>query len=97
MTQQARILLVDSQADGLRDEAEALRQAGYDVLSATAAQTNLEMVQKFLPAVVVLSMPNLQGAEISREIKASPKLAGTKIMHLWTASTSEIDSRKALY
>ncbi|HET9281396.1 MAG TPA: PAS domain S-box protein [Candidatus Angelobacter sp.] len=89
MVQQAQILILDFQSDGLRDAAEALRQAGYNVLSANSRQTALEAAHKLLPAVVVVSMvpPDLQGGEISREIKSSPKLAGTKIVHIWTAST----------
>ena len=90
MTQEARILIVNCQSGGLEDAAEALRAGGYQVLSADTRQTALETIHNVRPAVVLLNVvsPDLQGTEISHEIKSSPKLMGTKLVHIWTPPTS---------
>src|SRR5512147_1463403 len=94
MAQQARILMVNCQFEGLREAAESLREAGYEVLYADMEQAVCETVQKLLPAVVLLRIvpSDLQAAEISHEIRSSPKLMGVKVVHICMPTTSLLAS-----
>ena len=86
------ILVVDDE-DDLRDLVELqLRREGFDVVVAASGARALEQVERFRPCLVVLDLmlPDLQGTEVCRRIRANPELAGTPIIML-TARGEEID------
>ncbi|MDC3955357.1 response regulator [Polyangium jinanense] len=60
-----------------------LRRAGLDVIEASSGMDALEMVHRELPDVVVLDvkLPDIDGFEVCRRIKANPRTAGVKILH----------------
>ena len=60
-----------------------LRRAGIDVIEASSGMSALEMVHRDPPDVVVLDvkMPDLDGFEVCRRIKANPHTAGVKVLH----------------
>ena len=71
-----------------------LRQAGYQVLSAGDGAAGLALVRQAKPALLVLdlTLPGLDGLEITRQLRASsdPTLAATYIIML-TARVEETD------
>ncbi|MDI1479660.1 response regulator [Polyangium sp. y55x31] len=60
-----------------------LRRVGLEVIEASSGMGALEMVHRELPDVVVLDvkLPDIDGFEVCRRIKASPRTAGVKILH----------------
>jgi CheY-like chemotaxis protein len=59
----------------------ALRDEGYRMVSALDEQA-LEAARRYRPAVVLLdlSMPQMDGAEVSRRLRADPATAGIPIV-----------------
>ncbi len=68
----ARVILVEDDHSIRQLAAAALARAGFDVDSAAAAMEGLQMVVKDQPDLVVLDLglPDLDGAELLRMIRA---------------------------
>ena len=78
----ARILLVDDESDIVRTLQFRLQAAGFEVLTADNGAQALEMMSD-QPVDLILSdfmMPEMNGIELTRTIKANPRWFGTKIM-----------------
>jgi CheY-like chemotaxis protein len=69
------VLLVDDSADSRELYAEMLRKAGYRVLEAADGVEGLAMAFAELPALVVMDlwMPDLDGWEVTRRLKADAR------------------------
>lgn len=81
----ADVLVVDDDSDIRTLIATALRLEGWTVAQAdggTAALTHLESSVENPPAVVVLDvqMPDLDGWEVLRQVRATEALAGTAVV-----------------
>jgi CheY-like chemotaxis protein len=65
------ILLIDDDASMLRVLEVALKDAGYQVISATDGIEGLELISQHQPALVIsdIMMPNMDGVEFFRAIK----------------------------
>lgn len=77
-----RILLVDDESDIVRTLQFRLQAAGYEVLTAANGAEALEMMREE-PVDLILSdfmMPEMNGIELTRTIKSSPRWFGTKVM-----------------
>ena len=76
MTQQARILVVDDEPQIGRVLRTGLRTHGYDVRVAADGLSALETFNDWRPDLVVtdLSMPNLEGLELCRRLRALSQL-----------------------
>ncbi len=74
-----RILLVDGEAAQLAATARLLRSAGFDVLEATTGTECLQAAKRCRPDLVLLdaALPDLDGHQVCRELKADPALEGT--------------------
>lgn len=86
------ILVVDDE-DDLRGLLELnLVREGFEVVTAASGLEALEQMEKHRPRLVVLDLmlPDLQGTEVCRRIRANPAFAGTPIIML-TARGEEID------
>jgi DNA-binding response OmpR family regulator len=73
----------------------AIRKLGYDVVSAADGEQALELARTTAPdlAVIDVSMPIVDGLELTRLLKADPETARTKIM-LLTAFAQDVDREK---
>lgn len=85
-------LVVEDDEDILRLLVFNLQAAGFEVVSATNGYEALSLARARTPAIIVLDimLPGLDGFEVCKELKRSPKTAATPIVML-TARGEEID------
>lgn len=76
------ILSVDDSPDKLELIAVILNEAGYRVLSASSGTEGLEIAKQQIPDLIIsdVTMPDMDGFEFCRLIRADPKLRGIPIM-----------------
>ena len=80
-----KILLVDDNRDFLQVTGEILRmKAGYDVILLEEGGRTFDVARQEKPDVIMLDvyMPNADGPQICRELKASDDLANIPILFL---------------
>ena len=87
-----RILVVDDEEDILNLLSYNLKKAGFDVLTAEDGPEALELAVKELPGLILLDimLPNMEGTEVLKRLKANPSTAGVPVIML-TAKGEEID------
>jgi two-component system alkaline phosphatase synthesis response regulator PhoP len=87
-----RILVVDDDREIVRLMRGYLEQAGYRVLEAYDGETALYMLQTERPDLLLLDLmlPDRDGWDITRHIRATPHLANTPIIML-TARVEDVD------
>ena len=87
-----RILVVDDDKSIVRVLRGYLEQSGYQVLTAVDGETALHMLRRERPDLVILDlmMPNLDGWEVTRIVRADKGLAATPIIML-TARVEDTD------
>lgn len=92
-----RVLIADDEPHILKSLGFVLDRAGYEVLEARSGQEALEMVEQANPHLVFLDimMPDLDGYEVCRRIKADEQLASTYIIML-TAKGLAGDTERGL-
>lgn len=73
------------------------KKNGFDVMVARNGQEALDLVEKQLPAVVLLDimMPDVDGYAICKHIKSHKKLKDAKVVFM-SAKSREADIRKGL-
>jgi pilus assembly protein CpaE len=92
-----KILIVDDDPDTVKFINIMLSRLGYSVVSATSGMEALERVQVEHPDLIILDvmMPGMDGYEVSRNLRRSPKTATTPIL-MFTAKTT-IEDKLAGY
>jgi two-component system phosphate regulon response regulator PhoB len=85
-------LVVDDEEDILNLLSYNLKKAGFDVLTAEDGPEALELAVKELPGLILLDimLPNMEGTEVLKRLKADPSTAGVPVIML-TAKGEEID------
>ena len=93
----AHILAVDDDTRVLRSIARLLESAGHTVSTAASGQEALELVRQNPPDLVVLDiiMPEMDGLEVCRRIRADPFLARLPVLFL-TAKSRPSDVAEGL-
>lgn len=73
MTEEVRVVVVDDQVDGADSLAELLTNNGYSVKTAHDGTQALALIEAFQPLCVLLDirMPDMDGAELSKRLRAS--------------------------
>lgn len=92
------VLNVDDN-DGMRFARSTIfRAEGYRVLEAHNGRTALELAQQYVPDVMLLDvhLPDINGLEICRQIKANPRTRSIKVVQLSATSKSPRDQLYAL-
>ena len=86
------VLVVDDSPEALAMLNQALEQAGLTVLIALEGNQAIHIAQKMVPDLIVLDalMPNLDGFETCRRIKADPRT--THIPVIFMTALSDTDS-----
>jgi two-component system, OmpR family, phosphate regulon response regulator PhoB len=87
-----KILIVEDEADLVRTLEYNFRQAGFEVYTATTGREGLRIAAAKTPDLVLLDLmlPDLQGVEVCRLLKADPKTRSTPVIIL-TARGEEVD------
>lgn len=88
------ILNVDDNEAGRYAVTRDLRRKGYEVLDAATGREALELASSEQPDLVLLDvrLPDIDGFEVCRRLKADPGTAGIPVLHL-SASYSDNPSR----
>jgi two-component system CheB/CheR fusion protein len=79
-----RVVVVEDNADSREALCALLEAAGYDCRSAGSGRAALALVSEFAPEVVILDLglPEVDGFEIARRIRADPRHAGACLVAL---------------
>ena len=90
--QKKTVLVVDDEKDIVEMIGFNLNRHGYDVLTAHDGLTALGIAERQTPDLIILDlmMPGLDGTEVTRRLKADPKLAQIPLLML-TARSEETD------
>ena len=88
----AKVLIVEDETDLVRTLEYNFRQAGFEVYTATTGREGLRIAAAKTPDLVLLDLmlPDLQGVEVCRLLKADPKTRATPVIIL-TARGEEVD------
>ncbi len=91
-TKAKRILVVDDEEDILNLLSYNLKKAGFDVVTAQDGPEALELAVKERLGLILLDimLPNMEGTEVLKRLKADPSTAGVPVIML-TAKGEEID------
>src|SRR5258707_4308189 len=83
-TTSPKILIVEDEADLVRTLEYNFRQAGFTVLTATRGRDALQMATNQTPDLVLLDLmlPDIEGTEVCRRLRAEPKTKAIPIMML---------------
>ena len=92
-----KILVVDDDEDNRAVAAQYLAFLGAEVRTAENGADGLEALRSFMPTFVLLdlSMPEMDGWEMHRQLRANPATAGLPVIAL-TAHAMQEDAHKAL-
>jgi CheY-like chemotaxis protein len=92
-----RILAVDDNAMNLKLVVTLLAHRGYNLRTAVSAVEALDVVRAFRPHLILLDLqlPDIDGLELTRRLKASPETSGIIIVAV-TAYAMKGDEQKAL-
>ncbi|MET0556154.1 MAG: response regulator, partial [Vicinamibacteria bacterium] len=79
-----RVVVVEDNADSREALCALLESAGYDCKSAGSGGAALALVSTFVPEVVILDLglPEVDGFEIARRIRADARHAGARLVAL---------------
>jgi len=79
-----RILITDDEPLALKATAHLLKSAGYEVLTASNGEETLQLAEQDHPDIMLLDviLPDIEGTEICRRLKADPHTADIFIILL---------------
>ena len=82
----SRILVVDDNLASLKLVTFLLAQVPYDVRAAIDAEDAIDLVRRFKPRLILvdLQMPDTDGLELTRRLKADPATRDTRIVAVTT-------------
>ena len=85
------VLIVDDVPDNLSVLHDALDESGYTVLVATHGEAALQRAAQALPDIVLLDamMPGMDGFEVARRLKASPRTTHIPIIFMTGLTETE--------
>src|SRR5262245_14039039 len=92
-----KILLVEDNPVNRRLAGFLLRSQGYQMLEASSALDEFAIIQKELPALIVMGiqLPGMDGLEATKKIKAEPETADIPVLAV-TSYAMKGDREKAL-
>jgi DNA-binding response OmpR family regulator len=93
--EKATVLVVDDSATFREELADALRKAGYSVLTASTGEEGLRVAAASRPTAIVVDglMPGIDGATVIRKIRLDAALRGMPCILLTAAEDSSAELR----
>src|SRR5262245_23108764 len=87
----ARILVVDDVTKNLQVVGTMLRNAGFEIMPTTSGAQALERVRAQLPDLILLDlmMPEMDGLEVCRRLKADPATGPIPVIFLTASNEME--------
>jgi two-component system chemotaxis response regulator CheY len=88
-----KVLIVDDSATVRQQVSMALKQVGFDVVEACDGVAGYEAIDRDSQIAVVVcdvNMPRMNGIEMLKKVKGSPKNAGLPIIMLTTEAASDL-------
>lgn len=86
-----RILAVDDNAAALYATSRVLRSAGYEVLQASTGAAALAAAPQADLVVLDVNLPDMDGFEVCRRLRANPETARLPVLHLSATFTNSSD------
>ena len=86
-----RILSVDDNPAALYATARVLRSAGYEVIEATTGAAALVAAPRADLIVLDVNLPDMDGFEVCRRLRANPQTAQIPVLHLSATFTNAAD------
>jgi len=86
-----RILVVDDNPAALYATARVLRSAGYDVSEASTGSAALAAAKNVDLVVLDINLPDMDGFEVCRRLRATPETADLPVLHLSATFTQHMD------
>ncbi len=79
-----RVLIIEDNPLNLELARDLLEAAGYEVASALTARQGMDLVQQYSPDLILLdvALPDMDGLEAARRIKADPALMAIPVVAL---------------
>lgn len=89
------ILVVDDDKDALMLASKLLGKRGYDVLTADNGPEGIELAVSEHPDLVILdiSMPGMDGGQVSKKLKENPQTQNIPIIHLTSLISRDDEDR----
>ena len=84
MTTQSKILIVDDDPLGIATLESMFHNQGFEISKAQNGMNALKMAEQIMPDLILLDvmMPGMDGFEVCRRLRATPKLAEVPIIIL---------------
>jgi PAS domain S-box-containing protein len=86
-----RILAVDDNPAALYATSRILRSAGYEVIEATTGGAALAAAARADLVVLDVNLPDIDGFEVCRQLRARPETARLPVLHLSATFTNSAD------
>lgn len=92
------ILIVNDNEPGRYATARILNRAGFQVVEAATGKEGLRLVRSVSPQLVVLdiNLPDMNGIEVCRQLKADPQTATTMVLQVSATNIAVIDRVQSL-
>jgi CheY-like chemotaxis protein len=86
-----KVLIVDDEPDNIELLARRLSRRGFAILSATSAEEALELAVNEPPDIILMDikMPQMDGLEATRRLKADPQTASIPVIALTAHAMAE--------
>ncbi|MGZ8798323.1 MAG: PP2C family protein-serine/threonine phosphatase, partial [Thermoanaerobaculia bacterium] len=91
MEQRQRIVIIDDNANDLAVTRRLLERRGYDVVTAQSGEEGLRLAAQVVPDAIVVDyrMPEMDGFEVARRLKADPQLHTLPVLMLTGADSPQ--------
>jgi CheY-like chemotaxis protein len=92
-----RVLVIEDNEDARESLALLLRHAGHEVHTAAGGRSGIELARRLTPdfALVDIGLPDIDGYEVARQVRACPRLASMHLIAI-TGYGNQNDRRTAL-